>query len=525
LYCGKDIDAFEPPRDSEFRFPAHRKYEERLRETLDRVAAPEPSPEASDRWMPIPAPEAMAREARLSVAYALCGNPAPKPAVLGPFRMAVAPAEPRVAANTRSMETPSAEPAIANARPQAVPAPGMPEPGFIPPDFHCENVRGAAVDWLEWQAPNMAPLGPRFALRPALDRLEEIVPRKAAPQARRPGGAATHRGVEAIAAGLFVAVGIWFGAGAAKNLVGTAAMSQGISAAVGAAPARTNPAPEPDIKKQPLSWVRSTISRRAAVELTDTFHSGMESWNAARQSWAPGWSRHPDGYVRTGQLALYRPSAVYSDYRLEFFAQIESKSMGWVVRARDLQNYYAMKFTVVDPGLRPVIAMVHYPVVGGKKGHRVEVPLSVMVHNNTPYHVEVEVRGNRVITSIEGQEVDRWIDDTLQSGGVGFFSEPGERARLYWMKLAANDDFLGRICAYLSGGSEEGSATTAQWRRLETPANLPQPRPGGAPPGRPEYAVLAAAKTDPHDFRNRRMQAWGFAREQSRTTCHRSLPA
>jgi hypothetical protein len=250
----------------------------------------------------------------------------------------------------------------------------------------------------------------------------------------------------------------------------------------------------------------------------------MAFWNAVPQSWAPGWSRHPDGYVRTGQLALYRPSAVYSDYRLEFFGQIESKSMGWVVRARDPQNYYAMKFTVVDPGLRPVIAMVHYPVVGGKKGHRVEVPLSVMVHNDTPYHVAVEVKGNRVITSIEGQEVDRWIDDTLGSGGVGFFSEPGERARLYWMKLAANDDFLGRICAYLSSGSDEGSETTAQWRR-ESPADLPQPRPGGAPPGRPEYAVLAAAKTGPHDFRNRRMQAWGFAREQSRTTCHRSLPA
>ena len=262
MYCGKDIDAFEPPRDSEFRFPAHRKYEERLRETLDRVAAPEPSPAASDSWMPNPAVEAVAREARLSMAYALCGNAAPKPAVLEPFRVAVAPAEPQV---------------------EAVAAPGMPEPGFIPPDFHCENVRGAAVDRLEWQAPNMAPVGPRFALRPAFDRLEELVPRKAAPKSSRPGGAATHRGVEAIAAGLFVAAGMWYGAGAAKNLVETAAMSQGISAAAGAAPARTNPAPQTDIKKQPLSWVRSTISRRAAVELTDTFHGGMEFWNAAPQ--------------------------------------------------------------------------------------------------------------------------------------------------------------------------------------------------------------------------------------------------
>jgi hypothetical protein len=148
-----------------------------------------------------------------------------------------------------------------------------------------------------------------------------------------------------------------------------------------------------------------------------------------------------------------------------------------------------------------------------------------MVHNDTPYHVAVEVKGNRVITSIEGQEVDRWIDDSLASGGVGFFSEPGERARLYWMKLAANDDLLGRICAYLSGGSERGSETAAHWRRLESASDMPQPGRGGAPPRLPEDVALAAAETSPHDFRNRRIQAWSSRREQSRTMCPRCLPA
>jgi hypothetical protein len=493
LYCHNDT--------GEFDGPAHRKYEERLRKTLDRVAAPEPSPDASDSWMPSPAVEAVARAARLSVAYALCGNAPPRPAILGQFRVAVAPAEP----------------AVLKVRPQAVPAAGMPESGFIPPDFHCENVRGAAVNRLEWHAPNIAPLLPRFALRPALDRVEELVSRKAAHKTSRPGGAAMHRLVEAIAAGLLVAVGLWFGAGAARTLKKTAV--------VGAPPAWANSAPAADVAKRPMNWVRSAISKRATVEFTDTFHAGMKSWNADPKIGAPGWSRHPDGYVRTGQLALYRPSAVFSDYRLEFFAQIESKSLGWVVRARDPQNYYAMKFTVLEPGLRPIIAMVHYPVVGGKKGHKVEVPLSVMVHNDTPYHVAVEVKGNRVITSIEGQEVDRWVDDMPATGGVGFFSEPGERARLYWMKLAANDDLLGRICAYFSGGSAEGSETTAQWRRLESVADMPRPRPGGAPPGRPEDVVLAAAETSPHDLRNRRIQSCGLPREQSRTMRHRCRPA
>ena len=60
--------------------------------------------------------------------------------------------------------------------------------------------------------------------------------------------------------------------------------------------------------------------------------------------------------MRPGQLALFRPSATFTDYRLEFFGQIESKSMDWAVRARDAKNYYAMKFKVAEPGIRPVIA-------------------------------------------------------------------------------------------------------------------------------------------------------------------------
>jgi hypothetical protein len=97
-----------------------------------------------------------------------------------------------------------------------------------------------------------------------------------------------------------------------------------------------------------------------------------------------------------------------------------------------------------------------------------------MIHNDTAYHVAVRVRGNRFTASIEGQEIDSWTDDAPRSGGVGFFADAGERARLYWMKVAKNDDWLGRICAYVSGNAEEESQTTA-W--LERP-QIPGPTPG-----------------------------------------------
>ena len=180
-----------------------------------------------------------------------------------------------------------------------------------------------------------------------------------------------------------------------------------------------------------------------------------------------------------------------------------------MVRAHDDRNYYAMKFTTLEAGLRPIIGVSHYPVVGGQAGHRVDVPLNVMVHNNRPYHVAVDVHGSRVTTSIEGQEVDSWTDDALlATGGVGFFTETGARARLYWMKVFKNDDMLGRICAYLAG-ADSGANTAELWGPgvPEGPGRPTDPTP------RNDAALAVAAVTGPACARrgrssNRGREAW-----------------
>jgi hypothetical protein len=123
--------------------------------------------------------------------------------------------------------------------------------------------------------------------------------------------------------------------------------------------------------------------------------------------------------------------------------------VNWVVRASDEQNYYGMKLAVTEPGPRPLVALVRYTVIDGKKESRGEMPLQVMMHNNRPYRVQVDVKGNNFLTSIEGQLVDSWSDDRLKSGGVGFFTEGSEKARLYWMKITKNSDFLGKLCSIL----------------------------------------------------------------------------
>jgi hypothetical protein len=71
-------------------------------------------------------------------------------------------------------------------------------------------------------------------------------------------------------------------------------------------------------------------------------------------------------------------------------------------------------------------------------------------------------------------------------GGVGFFADAGERARLYWMKVSKNQDWLGVVCSFLAGS---GAAQTAEIWNPGVPADFPLPPP---PPHRP-YAALAEA--------------------------------
>jgi hypothetical protein len=378
----------------------------------------------------------------------------------------------------------------------------------------------APIKSLRSMAPIVPVLAPKFVVRPIFERVEEAVTPPPKPAEKTPAFAEIFKiskaarkttGVRTglfsagklIAASLIVGLGMWFGAGSVKisrqmfaidstlHGIGSTNTSPGMDSS-SSAPVAGFPSPRYSAAKPegPVVKVRHAIQSRAALELTDTFRR-MEAWGSNAMTMPAGWTRHPDGYVRTGQLALYRPTQSFTDYRFEFFGEIEKKSMSWAIRVRDPQNYYGMKMTVIEPGLRPVVAMVHYAMVEGKKTQPMETPLSIMMHNNEPYHVAVDVKGNRVVTSIEGQEVDSWTDDSLKAGGVGFFSEVGESARLYWMRVSRNQDWLGRVCAYLSSGS--GSNTADLWRE-EMPHGPPQPS-EPAPPPAAEVAWVTAEET------------------------------
>jgi hypothetical protein len=201
--------------------------------------------------------------------------------------------------------------------------------------------------------------------------------------------------------------------------------------------------------------LNQTISDRAAVSYADDFRSGLDAWES-RSNLTRSWSYDASGFVRPGPLAVFKPTVDLTDYRFEFLAEIDQKALGWAFRAEDLNNYYAMKFVVVKPGPLPLVHIVRYAVINGKEGPHVDKPLPMTVRTDMLYRIQVNTRGGDFTILAQGQVVDFWSDNRLQHGGVGFFCNRGERARLRWVEVSHQYDALGRLCAYLAPYGIEG---------------------------------------------------------------------
>ena len=216
-----------------------------------------------------------------------------------------------------------------------------------------------------------------------------------------------------------------------------------------------------------LPWGRQTfdekigpwLRERSAIVLEDDFGSGLSSWGGG-SGWASEWRYDQAGFIQPGKLALLSASLPLSDYRMEFVGQIEKKSLGWVFRASDLRNFYAMKITIAKPGPLPRGDIVRYVMVNGVATDRVELPLPITIGNDMLYRVETTAVEDRFTTSVNGQVVDTFRDGRHPTGGVGLFSDQGEAARVLHVRVADRDDLVGRICAYLSGDSATSKPAT-----------------------------------------------------------------
>lgn len=167
-------------------------------------------------------------------------------------------------------------------------------------------------------------------------------------------------------------------------------------------------------------------------------------------NWARGWAYDLAGFVRPGALGIYTPTVEMTDYQMELLGQIDRRSLGWIVRAADARNYYAMKLVVAEPGPVPKVVLERYAVVRGVPGAVHRKNLHFTVRNDTSYRILTEVHGNDYAVAVQGSLVDSWTETRLDRGGVGLFSTGGDQARIRWISVTHQDDLLGKLCAFFA---------------------------------------------------------------------------
>ncbi len=160
------------------------------------------------------------------------------------------------------------------------------------------------------------------------------------------------------------------------------------------------------------------VNRGPAYELGKQINSG--GWI---EDWAPN--------IKDRRLTLLRGSQPYSDYRIEFDAQIQNKAIGWMYRGLNNKNYYVVKLEKLKPGIEPVVAMVRYAVIDGENEKRVEKILPIKVRVDTTYKIRFDAVGNEFALWVNDKKIDEWRDSRLGSGGLGLYAEGDEAAAVH----------------------------------------------------------------------------------------------
>ena len=142
---------------------------------------------------------------------------------------------------------------------------------------------------------------------------------------------------------------------------------------------------------------------------------------------AGGWTREPvtridAGFNKARELVVYRPSLKATDCRFEFDWKVDTPGVGWVFRATDTANYYAMRIKVLKAGASPTYSVEHFRVYRGTESAHSEKML-VLLRSDPVLRVRTDIAGPSFTLYLGGTAADYWNDTQLTAGGLGFFEE------------------------------------------------------------------------------------------------------
>jgi hypothetical protein len=192
------------------------------------------------------------------------------------------------------------------------------------------------------------------------------------------------------------------------------------------------------------------IDHRAELNLFENFQNGLHAWESAHQPIGRKWSYDPSGLVVPGELSFFAPSMRLVDYDVETWAEIVNRGFGLVFRAARPRSYYALKLMTRGSGASASLTGEWYTVIDGKTYPRQLIHGSIPVWKDERCHIRLQARGDSFALYVQGQLIDHWSDSRLASGGVGMFCDPGERARIIWVRVSNHRDLAGKLCAWVS---------------------------------------------------------------------------
>lgn len=177
-----------------------------------------------------------------------------------------------------------------------------------------------------------------------------------------------------------------------------------------------------------LYTTTSRVPAPAAPAIADTVEVGP-SLPVGVSGWISDFA--PAGGSQWGRkISILGGSQKLTDFRLEFPGQILSKSLGWVIRAKDPQNFYVIKLEIVKPIPVSEGVLTRFAVIDGQEQPRVHIPLKAPLRPNIDYKIRVDAVGSTFTTWIQGQQVDQWVDPQIREGGVGLYTEAGDRGTI-----------------------------------------------------------------------------------------------
>jgi len=161
----------------------------------------------------------------------------------------------------------------------------------------------------------------------------------------------------------------------------------------------------------------------------ENFDAGWDNWSGGTADWKVDIAG-----VRTGALALFTPSMDMIDYQLEFLARIDQKTVNWVVRAANANEYCQCTLQAIPGGELELSRSVMFE---GSRETAVTSATRVVAKPKSALTVRTEVHGPNFTVTVNGTQIDTWSDSRLPMGGVGFLGTPEDRARLYWIRLSS----------------------------------------------------------------------------------------